>query len=170
MEDAFIKGAYTPWLHSGEGVDSHSVPMPIRFSVAEDPPNHLRFDMFPTSFPPIAGHLANLFCTEKEMADLFGQFTGYPLSTPLVTRIIEQYLPLRAIAHQEKIWTMKYWRPARGHTARLGGWCSEDPHPSKGLLVPLPDPARQALLGRMEPPRCALLPSNYSLPCYSANT
>ena len=47
-------------------------------------------------------------CTEKEMVQLFDQFTGYPLSTPVVTSIIEQYIPLRALAMQEKIWTQRY--------------------------------------------------------------
>ena len=42
------------------------------------------------------------------MVQLFDQFTGYPLSTPVVTRIIEQYIPLRALATQEKIWTQRY--------------------------------------------------------------
>ena len=53
--------------------------------------------MFPDSFPPIPGHLAGLLtsCTEKEMVQLFDQFTGYPLSTPVVTRIIKQYIRLR---------------------------------------------------------------------------
>ena len=62
------------------------------------------------SFPAIPGHLAGLLtsCTEKEMVQLFDQFTGYPLSEPVVSRIIEQYIPLRALAMQEKIWTQKY--------------------------------------------------------------
>ena len=84
--------------------------MPIRFLPVTEPENHVRFAMLPDSFPPIPGHLAGLLtsCSEKEMVQLFDQFTGYPLSTPVVTRIIEQYLPLRAMATQEKIWTQRY--------------------------------------------------------------
>ena len=72
-----------------------SIPMPIRFTPVSDPANHVRFDMFPDTFPAIPGHLAGLLvlCTEKEMVQLFDQFTGYPLTTPVVTRIIEQYIP-----------------------------------------------------------------------------
>ena len=42
------------------------------------------------------------------MVQLFDQFTGYPLTTPVVTRIIEQYIPPRALAMQERVWTQKY--------------------------------------------------------------
>ena len=52
---------------------------------------HLFFGCAGTSQPPavrhVPGHLATLLvCAEKEMAELFGQFAGYPLSTRLVTR------------------------------------------------------------------------------------
>ena len=60
--------------------------MPIRFSAAEEPPNHLRFDV-PTFVP------AN------------SRAPG-PLGQPFDCLLVEQYLPLRAIAHHEKIWTM----------------------------------------------------------------
>ena len=69
--------------------------MPI---LVREPANHVRFAMFPDAFPAIPGHLAGLLtsCTEKEMVQLFDQFTGYPLTTPVVTRIIEQYIPLQS--------------------------------------------------------------------------
>ena len=98
-----------------------SIPLPIRFIPVREPENHVRFAMFPDAFPAIPGHLAGLLtsCTEKEMVQLFDQFTGYPLSTPVVTRIIEQYIPLRALAMQEAS------RPppaCRGHALPLHVW------------------------------------------------
>ena len=87
--------------------------------------------MFPDSLPAIPGHLAGLLtsCTEKEMVQLFDQFTGYPLSEPVVSRIIEQYILLRALAMQEKIWTQKYQKATdkSGLTEDRGLHCLSTP-------------------------------------------
>ena len=113
--------------------------MPIRFIPVREPENHVRFAMFQDAFPATPGHLAGLLtaCAEKEMVQLFDQFTGYPLSTPVVSRIIEQYIPLRALATQERVWTQTYQKatdksgltehrappPAcRGHALPLHVW------------------------------------------------
>ena len=110
MEEPTSKTPTLPGFTRASSATLGAVPMPIRFLPVTEPENHVRFAMFPDSFPPVPGHLAGLLtsCSEKEMVQLFDQFTGYPLSTPVVTRIIEQYLPLRAMAMQEKIWTQRY--------------------------------------------------------------
>ena len=110
MEEPTSKAPTLPGFTRATGSTSSSIPMPIRFTPVSDPANHVRFAMFPDAFPAIPGHLAGLLvsCTEKEMVQLFDQFTGYPLTTPVVTRIIEQYIPPRALAMQERVWTQKY--------------------------------------------------------------
>ena len=110
MEEPTSKTPTLPGFTRASSATLGAIAMPIRFLPVTEPENHVRFAMLPDSFPPIPGHLAGLLtsCSEKEMVQLFDQLTGYPLSTPVVTRIIEQYLPLRAMAMQEKIWTQRY--------------------------------------------------------------
>ena len=104
MEEPTAKVPTLPGFTKAAEPAASTLPMPIRFTPAADPPGHVRFDMFPDSFPAIPGHLARLLapCSEKEMVQLFDQFTGYPLTTPMVTKIIEQYIPLRALAKYQK--------------------------------------------------------------------
>ena len=107
MEEPTSKAPTLPGLRSDSGFDPHAYPVHPGAGACE--PRHV-----PGRFPAIPGHLAGLLtsCTEKEMVQLFDQFTGYPLATPVVTRIIEQYIPLRALAMQERVWTLQKYQKA----------------------------------------------------------
>ena len=146
MEEPTSKTPTLPGFTRASAATLGAVPMPIRFLPVTEPENHVRFAMFPDSFPAIPGHLAGLLtsCSEKEMVQLFDQFTGYPLSTPVVTRIIEQYIPLRALAMQEKIWTQRYQK-----TTDKSGLTDQ-----KGLHLPAGDMPFHSMCGKCMTPRC----------------
>ena len=80
-------------------------PPPSALDAGLDPENHAfsKLVTFPDSFPSVPNYLVNMLqtCTEEELVDLFSRFMHLPLSEPVVRRILDVYIPMKAQCHQE---------------------------------------------------------------------
>eukprot|EP00435_Cladocopium_sp_Y103_P021409 s2216_g5.t1 len=76
-----------------------------------DPENNAfsKLAAFPESFPSIPNYLIQLLqnTPEAEIVDLFSKFVHVPMTSQGVRRILEAYIPMKALCRQEAVWAMK---------------------------------------------------------------
>eukprot|EP00435_Cladocopium_sp_Y103_P014939 s4275_g3.t1 len=101
---------------------------PVRFVLDPDNNAFSKSAAFPDTFPSIPNYLIQLLqnTTEAEIVDLFAKFVHVPMTSQGVRRILEAYIPMKALCRQEAVWAMK---PQKQHQSGGLGSSALRPRP-----------------------------------------